>query len=570
MNNLIKLVKKPVAITFILSIALLWPLFVAPYFTHHDDVQVIRLYEMDKCIKDLQIPCRWVPDLGGQYGYPLFNYYAPLPYYVGEIFFLLTNNLILSMKVMFVIPFIASFIFMYLLAKKFWGELGASVSALFYSYAPYHALDFYVRGAMGELWALMAFPAIFYSLFKLFEKKSIGNILFLTLSFSVLLLSHNLSTMIFIPFVAIFTIFLYLFKRDNFFVLSILASFTLAIVLSSFYFIPVIAEKDFVHVDTTTYGYFHYTEHFKGFKKLFLDRSWGWGQSVREVPGGERDGISFQIGWVHVLAWVISLFVAKRLWSSKTNKLAVATIILTTIGIMFAIFMVNPRSEPIWKAIPPLEFLQFPWRFLILITFFISFLSGSIFLLTRSKKIWLLLMVAVALFNFSYFRPEKFIYTSNQELLQGSNWNKQIMRSIFDFLPIYAKEPPATLAESNYQILTGEASIKDFNKGTNWFNFNADVKTHTILRLSQYYFPEWIIKIDGQVANIEYKNNTLGLMTLILGEGEYRIEGRLFDTPVRILSNWLSLIGFVVILILFPLQFKRIQIWIMYYLKRAG
>src|SRR5690348_6992611 len=98
----------------ILTLSLLWPLFYAPYFTHHDDVQTIRLYEMNKCFEDRQIPCRWVPDLGGEYGYPLFNYYAPLPYYTGEIAYLLTRNLIFSAKVMFGIAFVGSYIFMYL------------------------------------------------------------------------------------------------------------------------------------------------------------------------------------------------------------------------------------------------------------------------------------------------------------------------------------------------------------------------------------------------------------------------------------------------------------------------
>ena len=65
-------------IGLILTASLLWPLAAAPYFTHHDDVQIIRLYEINKCIIDHQIPCRWVPDLGGLYGYPIFNYYAPI------------------------------------------------------------------------------------------------------------------------------------------------------------------------------------------------------------------------------------------------------------------------------------------------------------------------------------------------------------------------------------------------------------------------------------------------------------------------------------------------------------
>ena len=54
----------PFMIGFLLTIGLLWPLIAAPFFTHHDDVQVIRTHQMVKCFYDLQLPCRWVPDLG--------------------------------------------------------------------------------------------------------------------------------------------------------------------------------------------------------------------------------------------------------------------------------------------------------------------------------------------------------------------------------------------------------------------------------------------------------------------------------------------------------------------------
>src|SRR5258708_7593141 len=91
----------PFIVGLVLSLSLLWPLFQAPFFTHHDDIQTIRLYEMDRCFKDKQIPCRWVPDLGGLYGYPLFNYYAPLPYYFGELIYYFTHSLIISVKLMF-------------------------------------------------------------------------------------------------------------------------------------------------------------------------------------------------------------------------------------------------------------------------------------------------------------------------------------------------------------------------------------------------------------------------------------------------------------------------------------
>lgn len=56
------------------------------YWLMHDDMQMVRQLELEKCLTDGQIPCRWTPDLGFGYGYPLFNFYPPLPYIVGQTF----------------------------------------------------------------------------------------------------------------------------------------------------------------------------------------------------------------------------------------------------------------------------------------------------------------------------------------------------------------------------------------------------------------------------------------------------------------------------------------------------
>src|SRR3990167_2650262 len=196
-------------IGLLLTMSLLWPLFSAPYFTHHDDVQIIRIYEMDKCFKDHQIPCRWVPDLGGLYGYPIFNYYAPLPYYFGELVYLFSGSLLFAVKTMFAVSFLGAFIFMYLLVSKLFGKMGGLISALFYSFAPYHALDFYVRGAMGEMWALMLFPAVFWAILKLEEKPNLTHLLLLGVFSGFFLISHNLSVMIFLPVLLIWIILLF-------------------------------------------------------------------------------------------------------------------------------------------------------------------------------------------------------------------------------------------------------------------------------------------------------------------------------------------------------------------------
>lgn len=562
--------KKEFLIGLILALSLLWPLFAAPYFTHHDDVQIIRIFEMNKCFLDHQIPCRWVPDLGGLYGYPIFNYYAPLPYYFGELVYFITHSLLISAKLMFVFSFIGSYIFMYLLASKFWGKLGGTLSAIFYVFAPYHALDFYIRGAMGEMWGLMFFPAIFYALVKLEEKTNILNLLMMAVFTSFLITSHNLSAMIFLPLVVIWANLLFFKGKNNKFLWFSLCSGVLGILLSAFYIFPVIFEKNLVHVETTIEGYFSYTEHFKGFKKLFLERSWNYGSSIREVPGGERDGLSYQIGWVHLLAWILSLYTTFKLW--KQNRWISSVIIFSSVIILASVFLINPRSEFIWKLVDPLKYLQFPWRFLLLVIFFISFVSGSFFLtfLKDKKYIWILLFIMVTVLNFFYFKPEKFIQTNDQALLTGQNWDKQIKRSIFDYLPIYAKEPPAELAVVRYQILTGNTKITDYKEGTNWINFKTETKTHSIVRLSQYYFPDWKIFVDGKETIVEYKNNTLGLMTIILGEGNHSVNARLYDTPVRSISNAITLSAAIFTLLLFLFQISRVRKWIGYYRKRIN
>src|SRR3989344_8647632 len=60
-------------------------LFKPGYFNMHDDLQMMRQLEMEKCFKDGQIPCRWIPDMGYGYGFPLYNFYPPLPYWIGML-----------------------------------------------------------------------------------------------------------------------------------------------------------------------------------------------------------------------------------------------------------------------------------------------------------------------------------------------------------------------------------------------------------------------------------------------------------------------------------------------------
>lgn len=193
-----------IVLLLVLGVSITWPIFLPGYFSHHDDLQVMRIFEMRKCFADLQIPCRWVPDMGYGNGFPLFNYYSAFPYYLGA-FLSYVYGFIGAAKILFFIPLIGSGISMYLLGKELFGKLGGFVAGVLYLFAPYRALDSYVRGAVAESFALFLIPLVFYFSLKLIKSNNFNIKYFLatTISLGSFLTTHNIMTIMFLPILAV-------------------------------------------------------------------------------------------------------------------------------------------------------------------------------------------------------------------------------------------------------------------------------------------------------------------------------------------------------------------------------
>src|SRR3989304_7377467 len=274
------------------------------YFNMHDDLQMMRQVEMEKCFLDLQIPCRWVPDMGYGFGFPLFNYYPPLPYLVGEMFRLVGVSFVNTAKDLFLLSFIASGITMYFFAKQFFGRLGGVLSSVFYIWAPYHSVDVYVRGAMNEAWALIWFPVILLASYNLiFKEKNYKKwLIILSLSWFGLLVSHNLMVLIFTPIFAVWCLIWIVKSKRWKRIVPLGLSGVFAFCLAAFFTLPVFVEQSLVQTNTLVRGYYEFTAHFATLKQLLFSRFWDYGPSI----WGENDGVSFQIGHIH---WILSLVV---------------------------------------------------------------------------------------------------------------------------------------------------------------------------------------------------------------------------------------------------------------------
>ncbi len=527
------------------------------YFPMHDDLQVIRLYEMEKCFKDRQFPCRWVPDMGYGYGYPQFNYYGPFPYYAMMVFRLVGVSYLGSVKLFFIFSSIVALVGMFLLGSSLWGIYGGMVSSLIFVYTPYRALDLYVRGAVNELWSLSVMPLIFWSARNLVKEKKYSLIVY-ALSFSTLLMSHNISSLIVTPLLFLWLlVLLYEYHSEGSSLIRkikkiFIANF-LTFLLSAYYLIPAWFEKKYVHLESMTSGYFDYRMHFGSLRQILLSNYWGYGSSEM----GDFDDISLSVGFI---VWFLPLLVLVALLLLKKWKRLTIFLFFLFSG-WLSLFMVHYKSILIWERIPLFRFIQFPWRFLLFATFAFSVILGSVAILFKTGKqkmgvFLLILFISVLMFS-TNFQPSKWLDINDQEKLSGENWERQLTISIFDYLPIYASEPPSSKAPETPVVVSGNVAFLSQAKGSDWQKWDTEsLADGSVIRLPIYYFPGWEVKINGKKVATDY-NNELGLITVTLYQGQQKIEARLKNTPARTVGNLLTLGGVIGIFGFSLLERKR-------------
>lgn len=515
------------------------------FFPMHDDLPVFRQYALEECVRDGQIPCRWTKELGYGYGYPLMNFYPPLPYVVGLIPRAVGLSFLDTTKLLFILGLVVSAGFMARLGSLFFDHWGAVAGALLYLYGPYHALDLYVRGDLNELWAMAFFPVALWAGYKIVRKPSFHNALVMGGAYAGIVLSHVGMAFIMTPVLALWiSVWLvvqgFRHLRERLFWLSFSGIFATA--LSAFFILPVIFEQKLVHVETLVMGYFNYLAHFVDLNQLFFSRFWGYGASSY----GPGDGMSFQIGILH---WTIGLIGLIGLigWWKKKKPLATAFIFFFILFWASA-FLAHWKATPLWVRIPKLEYLQFPWRFLALILPAVSFMATAAVSLVADKLkpffVALLLLLLLLLYG-SYFQPREWWYDrTDPAQFSGKPWQRAITAGIFDYLPKWSKMPPASSPVGDVQA-TPLLVARTVKKSSNYQEYSVANMSSSpkFLQVNTLYYPGWVATVGGREVPIGIPKGDLGIMQVSVPPGESKVALRFTETPLRRTSDIISLIA---------------------------
>ena len=366
------------ALVALLTLPSAWPLlqpgFIATRAGGDSPFLLIRLHELLAGLA-LGFPVRWMPDAAHGLGYPFWNFYAPLPYYLAALFSGLGLGTLAPIKLVQLLGFFVAAWGMDALARDLWDSRPAGLlAAIAYTYAPFHLVNVYVRGdSLGEFWAFAFYPLTWLAARRLLHRPSSAALVGLALAYAGLVLSHNISALIFSPFLVLIPIAYSVFRVSDSVLRPLssvlrLASFALALLLglalTAWFWYPALAERGLVQLDVNLSGFFSYTGHFRGLNLV---------QATPLFDYDPANGAAFALGLAQTVGAVLGLIVT---WVGRRGEWG--TRVALTLTLLVAIFCITPLSRPLWDSLPLLPFAQFPWRFLSVASFAGALLTSGL------------------------------------------------------------------------------------------------------------------------------------------------------------------------------------------------
>jgi hypothetical protein len=354
-----------------------------------------RVHQMAVNLRAGVFPVRWMPDAAYGLGYPFFSYYAALPYYLAGLLVVGGLDILTAIKITQTLGFLAAALAMYgwmrCLNPRPWA---AWLGAVAYTVAPFHLVNVYVRGdSLSEFYAFIFYPLILWAL-DLPEGRPLRRV-GVALAYAGLLLTHNISALIFTPFVLLYG----LLRRPDRQTLRDLGALGLGLLLSAWFWLPALGESSLAQLGTVTQGYFHYTNHFRSLNlvqnRFFFDYSLS---SPERTPFamGLPQAIGAALGGAVLLVRLATARVGRpagRPQGSRVGRPAgrpqgspLRTTAYLLLGLVISTLMITPLSKPLWDHLPLLPMVQFPWRFLSVQALFAAATLGMAFPFPKNPK----------------------------------------------------------------------------------------------------------------------------------------------------------------------------------------
>lgn len=521
-----------------------------------------RTHQMAANLRAGVFPVRWMPDAAYGYGYPFFSYYAALPFYVAGLLTVAGLDILTAIKLTQTLGFILAAFAMYGWTRRHFAPVGAWLAAVVYTFASFHLVNVYTRGdSLSEFYAFVFFPLILWAIDHAVERRDARSTVALALAFGGLLVTHNLSALIFSPFVALYVLLRAVEMRASHSTLTTFArcalGLALGLALSAWCWAPYFFERDYGQLAEQTTGFFNYSNHFRGLD--LVQPTLAFDYEVGKTTPFAMSSIQAALA----LAGVVALIV----WTIRNRKFD-ALSVFTLAGLFVSTFMITPLSRPLWDHVPYLPIVQFPWRFLTVQAVFTALATARLVVRkadqpqvtsrgTHYAAIALGLSLAIAaLINLHptrlYIGPSD-VTTERLQLYEMFTAN--IGTTIrYEYLPrgvvprLYTSD---ALLEPGRPV---SATVLEGNATATWSATSPTRQTWRVMAETSgatlafpiLWWPGWQATVDGKLAPIRPATSS-GRIVLDVARGEHNVVLSLGRTPLRAVAENVSLVALIAV-----------------------
>ena len=503
-------------------------------------------------LKDGNIIPRWSSQIIYGYGYPLFLFAYPLPYYLASLFHFIGFNFINSLKLILALSFIASGIMMYLFIKEeLKNRCSAFIAAIIYLFSPYHLVDLHFRAAIGEIIAFAILPFCFLTIRKMSNKITFLWFFLSSLSVTLLVLSHQAISLISFPFIIAYCLYLWITKNRKkikyifFYILSLI----MGLLLSSFYWMPVIFEAKYTNLLTTG------AVSFISLSQLFYS-PWRWG-FLFQGPNGE---LSFIVGYIQ---WFIIIFSIILFFKGKISLKGKVVYLISVTSLFLFLIMTQSFSRTMWMNVSLLKGFQYSYRLLLLISFFVSIIAGVVIKNITQKWLFVSLCLIAILTTIPNWGNRKTLplLTDSSILYElPSNITKVGQGTTIWVNSNNFKSNQRTVP--HIEIVQGKADISEISRNSVKHSYLINVTSkNALIKENTLYFPNWIVRVNGNPYPFSFIDTAYpGIITFNLNKGSYKVDVSFMNTKVRAFSMFLSFFSFLALILIFLIiSSKRIK-----------
>ncbi len=465
---------------------------------------------------------------------------------------------------------------MYLWVKDIFGSRSGIVSAVAYMAAPYILIDALVRGNQPESMALALFPLILWASRRFILKGNAASFLIATLSLALLALSHNISTMLFVPFLFVYLIGVGWASQISWkpIAIRLVLLFGLGLGLAAFYLGPALLELDEITISQSV------SNRNNDFRFNFATLGEIFSSVKAADPALLNPPLLLRLGWVPAALGLLGLVSLK--WARSRERRG--HIIFMALSAIFLLLMALPASLPIWENLPLIEFVQFPWRFIGRAALPAAFLAGVPFaylpnrsrLFNRTFPLAALLTMLAVVFLILESTPHLYPHNCSEEPYPTINTVHAYERSsglvgvdpAGSYFPKSVKvRPDGSTLEKDYladrppqrfdlESLPNGSSVEQVEYTPLSARMTVNGSAPFQARYLTFAYPGWEAAIDGQEVSIT-ASDPGGLITFAVPAGEHSVEVSWHMTPSRTVLTAISIIAAVLIVIVAAILYRK-------------